>query len=612
MSTTFGGLLAGHSDERHETFQHLQACHADAAARVASLLEALGGSQRELRAAHSAWGYAQREHGRPVNAENMKGALRQKLLTLLPPVPLVALWELVPENAQDLLRPYQAVCLPVVNVRKFVRALRFLGTITRNMASDFKKVCSEWQVTVRQKKRERLQQELQVDLCNACVQFLADRMDSVVSPAQEAGSALTTQREVSVSAVTDNRVAESSASCTLGDLLAGHTQENAKEFQYFKTLSLSPDIVTGVISLLEALSGTARELRAACTQWKILKREAGRDLTLEQLKVKFREKIVSMLPPMPLAVLLQRVPEEIKEQLSEYVDVFVAAIDVDKVAQLLSFLGTLQQQSEPDVVRVCATWGVAVREGNRLRPRQQLAAELRGACVRFLKEDTAATVPLQSTEASISASDSASMVVQAPVENVPDDAASLQPEDVRTLTTALAMVRQKHMARRTRVTGKKQAVSAIPVDLSEAIETLHNHGTLTWAERKPWMILGGCKERRKHEGKFVRPSNSLALWETERVLVERVRLQLQVDPECRAAYDGPELLTPRTLKSFAESLKEESTRCITPFGTDFRQVHLPTQWDGGSLGGKSRVRGFAMRLAFAGWASFAGHLEESL
>ena len=94
------------------------------------------------------------------------------------------------------------------------------------------------------------------------------------------------------------------------------------------------------------------------------------------------------------------------------------------------------------------------------------------------------------------------------------------------------------------------------------------------------MILGGCKERRKHEGKFVRPSNSLALWETERVLVERVRLQLQVDPECRAAYDGPELLTPRTWKSFAESLKEESTRCITPFGTDFRQVHLPTQWDG--------------------------------
>ena len=169
---------------------------------------------------------------------------------------------------------------------------------------------------------------------------------------------------------------------------------------------------------------------------------------------------------------------------------------------------------------------------------------------------------------------------QAPVENLPDDAASLQPEDVRTLTTALAMVRQKHVARRTRVTGKKQAVPAIPADLSQAIESLHEHGTLTWAERKPWMILGGCKEKRKHDGKFVRPSNSLALWETERVLLERVRLQLQVDPECRAAYHEPELPTPRTLKSFAESLKEDRTRCITPFGTDFRQVHLPTQWDG--------------------------------
>ena len=229
---------------------------------------------------------------------------------------------------------------------------------------------------------------------------------------------------------------------------------------------------------------------------------------------------------------------------------------------------------------MCATWGVAVREGNRLRPRQQLAAELRGACVRVLKEDTAATVPLQSTEASISASDSASMVVQAPVENVRDDAASLQPEDVRTLTTALAMVRQKHIAQRTRVTGKKQAVPAVPADLRQAIESLHEHGTLTWAERKPWMILGGCKEKRKHDGKFVRPANSLALWEAERVLVERLRLQLQVDPECRVAYHGPELRTPRTLKAFAESLKEEGTRCITPFGNDFRQVHLPTQWDG--------------------------------
>ena len=163
---------------------------------------------------------------------------------------------------------------------------------------------------------------------------------------------------------------------------------------------------------------------------------------------------------------------------------------------------------------------------------------------------------------------------------LPDHAASLQPEEVKTLTAALAMVRQKRVAPRTRVTGKKQAVPAVPADLSQAIESLHEQGTLTWSERKPWMILGGCKEKRKHDGKFVRPSNSLALWETERVLVERLRVQLQVDPECRAAFHGPELLTPKTLKSFADSLKDERTRCITPFGTDFRQVHLPTQWDG--------------------------------
>ena len=45
---------------------------------------------------------------------------------------------------------------------------------------------------------------------------------------------------------------------------------------------------------------------------------------------------------------------------------------------------------------------------------------------------------------------------------------------MKTLTTALAMVRQKRVAPRTRVTGKKQAVPAVPADLSQAIESLHD------------------------------------------------------------------------------------------------------------------------------------------
>ena len=58
------------------------------------MLEATGGGQKQLQSAHSAWGLPQREHGRAVSAEKMKDALRQKLLTLLPPL------------------PYQAVCVP--------------------------------------------------------------------------------------------------------------------------------------------------------------------------------------------------------------------------------------------------------------------------------------------------------------------------------------------------------------------------------------------------------------------------------------------------------------------------------------------------------------------
>ena len=207
---------------------------------------------------------------------------------------LVAIWEFVPENVQAQLSPYQAVCVPAVDVRKLVWALPLLGTIRRNMESDFEKVCSKWKDTVRHKKRRRSQQELQVDLCNACIQWLAGGQDKRVSPAEGTGSALASVKEVSVRGVRDTRSAESLASCTLGDLLAGHAEENAKEFQNFKTLGLSPDIVTGVISLLEALGGTLRELRAACTTWKIPRKEEGRDLSLEKLKAKFREKVVSI------------------------------------------------------------------------------------------------------------------------------------------------------------------------------------------------------------------------------------------------------------------------------------------------------------------------------
>ena len=89
--------------------------------------------------------------------------------------------------------------------------------------------------------------------------------------------------------------------------------------------------------------------------------------------------------------------------------------------------------------------------------------------------ENAPAVVLENTETNLGVSESASMVAEA--RRLPDHAVSLQPEDVKTLTTALAMVRQKRVAPRTRVTGKKQAVLAVPADLSQAIESLHEQGT---------------------------------------------------------------------------------------------------------------------------------------
>jgi len=162
-----------------------------------------------------------------------------------------------------------------------------------------------------------------VDLRNACIELLARGQDSVVSRGSEAGCALVSQREISVPDVSDNRAAESSASCTLGDLLVGHAEENAEEFRNLAPVVLSPDVVTGVLSSLEVLGGGRQELRAACSVWKIPRKEHGREVSVETLRSKFRQKVVSMLPPVALAVLLQRVPAEITGQFSDYMLMYV-------------------------------------------------------------------------------------------------------------------------------------------------------------------------------------------------------------------------------------------------------------------------------------------------
>ena len=74
--------------------------------------------------------------------------------------------------------------------------------------------------------------------------------DSVVSPVEEAGSALASQRDVSLPDRTDGTAEESLNSCTFGELLAGHVEENAEEFKYFKTLVLTPDMTWSLECLL--------------------------------------------------------------------------------------------------------------------------------------------------------------------------------------------------------------------------------------------------------------------------------------------------------------------------------------------------------------------------
>ena len=104
---------------------------------------------------------------------------------------------------------------------------------------------------------------------------------------------------------------------------------------------------------------------------------------------------------------------------------------------------------------------------------------------------------------------------------------------------------------------RPQWLLCLPKDLEYAIEKLYKKQNLSKKEQLPWMTLAGCKPRRRLDGKEVHPSSAMTVWETERAAVERLRVHLRLDPECRAGYRGPEFSTLCTLEDFAQQLQSE-------------------------------------------------------
>ena len=351
----------------------------------------------------------------------------------------------------------------------------------------------------------------------------------------------------------------------LSALLVGSAHDVKEHLRPVAAAVVTADVATSVKSLLERLSGTGHQLRGACSAWGIPAKKDGKHLAPDALKEALLEKLLALLPPVSFGSLLEHVQQEdVHGSLA-----LVAATDAKRVLELLMALGPVQRGGDEAFKRICSAWKVQAQQGRKRRPRAELQAALRGSCIRFLKESESSAVS-PAMEASVRSA--VSPVVESAANSVVPAGASSADSPAAVCASGPAV--------RTRVAGKRHAVAFVPKDLEYVIEKLHKKQNLSKKEQLPWMTLAGCKPRRRFDGKEVHPSNAMTLWETERAAVERLRVHLRLDLECRAGYRGPEFSTPRTLEEFAAQLQSEELRAVTPFGNDFRHVHLPLQWDG--------------------------------
>eukprot|EP00438_Fugacium_kawagutii_P025227 Skav230240 [mRNA] locus=scaffold1818:78429:87690:+ [translate_table: standard] len=359
---------------------------------------------------------------------------------------------------------------------------------------------------------------------------------------------------------------ESMAECAFGSLLDERRHERAGAFGYLTACVVKGDAATSVGYILQSLRGDCDRIRVACAEFGIPVQEGRRFLSVEDLKHCLRQKVLSLLPPVTFGALLEHAPAAAQAALAEYARVFVVAQDAERVGKVLKTLGPVPRDGRDTFRVVCADWNVARQHNRKERPLKEVQAELRGTLIRFLKESPASTAVAR---AALVAESCASAAVSR----------AERAADPQTFGDALATVQQRALAPRLRMSSKKQAVDVFPRELASALER-HAKEALSRKEQTPWMLLAGCKQRRRYEGKEVHPSFDMATWETERALVEKVRIQLRLDPECRDKFTGKAFETPKSLEQFSATLQDPQIRLVTPFGKDFRYVHLPTNWDG--------------------------------
>ena len=321
--------------------------------------------------------------------------------------------------------------------------------------------------------------------------------------------------------------AETMAATTMATALGTASAAVREDLEHLQSCTLDGLAAARVGAMLQGLSSNKTGLRAACWQEGIGAQRDGRYESAEALRDLLKAKLLSILPPIAFQALLEQYGSPaVQAELADYGDTPVAAREAGKVKELVCALGSGVQREM--VRRVASAWGIGTRDTRgQTRGVESFKSELRGACIRFLKE-AAEAAPAE--EASGSRAVAPAMVEES-VEQVAavacseravapgiGEAGEVWPPQAAvergptTLGEAVRWIEEKQMVPMKRMTGKRQAVGVIPPELSNLLKGLHA-GSLTKKEQVPSMLFAGCKEQRKHGRRVVRPSSDFARME---------------------------------------------------------------------------------------------------
>ena len=375
------------------------------------------------------------------------------------------------------------------------------------------------------------------------------------------------------------------AAVSLGGLLETASATVRQELEHLRcVLDGLAGARVGAIS--EGMSATKAGLRAVCWQEGLDPAPNRENLKVEKLKGLLQEKLLSILPPIAFQTLLEQYASPaVQAELADYGDTPVAAREALKVKELLCALWSGVQQEK--LRRVASAWQIQQRDSSGTkRSVESLKSELHGACVRYLKEaaevapsgeassDCAVAPGLPKHATDVARAQGVAVAAGAQSDRA---VAPLVASGPTTLAEAVKWIEQHQTVPVKRMSRKRQAVGVIPPELGNLLKGFHA-GTLTKKEQVPSMLLAGCKEQRKHGRRVVRPSSDFASMEAQRGALERFRQHLQLDVQCWSMDRSRK--TPQTLDAFAESLKDVEYRKSTPFASDFREVCIPSNWDG--------------------------------